>query len=188
MGTSTNHSSPKTPNWRLANASLGNININISRQSQEIWRAAIADRGDSLADALGDPLLANACSLANKYVLPSLAVQEYERSIFIAHAASLFLDLGRRALARSVAKKTGMSGFASELFAETAGYYASRYLPSFIGAPGRVETVSKAIELKEQILNRARETAKTYSVKSDSQGWKNYILKVLNSLQKGSTK
>lgn len=186
MGNSSNQSSPKTPNWRLAHAVLGNSNVSSERQSQELWRAAAADRGDHLAEALGSPLLANACVLATQTTSPSQAVREFEQSALDSHAASLALDLGKRALARSVANKTGPVGFASELFAETAGYYASRDLPSFVGAPGRIETTSKTIALKEQIRGHAREIAKTFSIETDPKGWRNYIIKVLNALQKGS--
>ena len=188
MGTSSNQPSPKTPNWRLANAVLGNPSASPERQHQELWRAAIGDQGDALAEALGNPLLANACTLSTRSKSPSEAIRRFEQSLLDSHNASLILDLGKRALVRTVAAKKGAAEFASELFAETVSYYASRDLPSFVGAKGRIPTTSDAIELKNQIRNHARKTARMFPVKTDPKGWKTYVSKVLDALQKGEKK
>ncbi len=185
MGTSSNQPSPKTPNWRLANSVLGNPNASPERQHQELWRAAIGDQGNALADALGNPLLANACILSARSKSPSEAIRRFEQSLLDSHNASLILDLGKRALARTVAAKQGSTGFASELFAETVSYYASRDLPSLVGAKGRISTTSDAIKLKNQIRDHARRIAKMIPVKTDPKGWKVYVSKVLDALQGG---
>jgi hypothetical protein len=188
MGTSSNQPSPKTPNWRLANAVLGVPSAGPERQRQEIWRAAMSDQGDALVDALGDPLLANACALSKLSISPSKAIERFEQSLLDSQNAGLILDLGKRALIRTVVAKKGAVGFASELFAETASYYASRDLPSFVGAKGRISTTSDAIELKNQIRGHTRKIAMMFPVKSDPRGWKNYVSKVLDALQKGGRK
>ena len=188
MGTSSNQPSPKTPNWGLANAVLGKPSASPERQNQELWRAAIGDQGDALLDALGSPLLANACVLSTKSSSPSEAIGGFEQSLLDSHNAGLMLDLGKRALIRTVVAKKGASGFASELFAETVSYYASRDLPSFVGAKGRISTTSDAIELKNQLRDHARKIAKKFPVKTDPKGWKDYVSKVLAELQKGERK
>lgn len=188
MGTSSNQPSPKTPSWRLANAVLGNPGASPERQHQELWRAAIGDQGDALLEALGGPLMANACALSKRSRSTVEAIGRFEQSLLRSHNASFILDLGKRALVRTVAAKKGAAGFASELFAETVSYYASRDLPSFVGAKGRIMTTSDAIELKNQIRHRAREIAKIFPVKTDPKGWKNYVSKVLDALQKGKEK
>ena len=188
MGTSSNQPSPKTPSWGLANAVLGKPSASPERQHQELWRAAIGDQGDALLEALGNPLLANACALSTRSRSPSEAIGRFDQSLLDSHNASLVLDLGKRALVRAVAAKKGATGFASELFAETVSYYASRDLPSFVGAKGRISTTSDAIELKNQIRDHARKIAKMFPVKTDPEGWKNYVSKVLAALQKGVKK
>jgi len=188
MGTSANQPSPKTPNWRLANAVLGNPSTSPERQHQELWRAAIGDQGDALVEALSNPLLANACALSKQSISPFEAIGRFEQSLLDSHNAGLILDLGKRALIRTVAGKKGVAGFASELFAETVSYYASRDLPSFVGAKGRISTTSDAIELKNQIREHTRKIAKMFPVKTDPKGWKNYVSKVLDALQKGEKK
>jgi hypothetical protein len=185
VGTSSNQPSPKTPSWRLAHAVLGNPNVDSERQGQELWRSAIADQGATLAEGLGGSLVAKACTLATRAKNPSEAIVQFEKSVLEKHAASLIIDFAKRALARSVAVKSGASGFASELFSETAAYYISRDLPSFVGAPGRIKTTSEAIALKNQVRNHAREIAKIFPVRTDPKGWRNYVSDVLSALRGG---
>jgi hypothetical protein len=185
LGTSSNQSSPKTPNWRIANAVLGNPSASPERQHEELWRAAIGDQGDALAEALGNPLLGNACALSARSKSPAEAIRQFDQSLLDSHNAGLILDLGKRALIRTVAAGKGAAAFAQELFAETISYYACRDLPSFVGAKGRISTTSDAIDLKDQIRNHARHIAKMFPVKTDPRGWKIYVSKVLGALQKG---
>jgi len=185
MGTSSNQRSPRTPNWRLAHAVIGRADVSASSQSQELWRAASGDQGDALLGGLGSPLLASACETAAKAQSPSQAVASFENTLINEGAAGIFLDLGARALARSVATKSGENGFASELFAEAVAYYASRDLPSYVAAPGRVKNTSDSIVLKEQLKSIARETAMKVPLKTDPKGWRDYVSKVLQNLQSG---
>lgn len=184
MGTSSNHRSPNTPNWNLTRSVLGNTQVSEDLQSREIWRAAIADRGDALKSDLGMPLLAAACSIASQATSTTEALSRFEQNVLSNHAASLMLDLGKRALARAVAAKSGADGFAAELFAETAAYYVSRDLPSFVVSHGRVKTTTEAITLKENLKSVARQAAKSVPVRADPAGWKDYVSRVLSTLQK----
>jgi hypothetical protein len=186
MGTSSNQSSPRTPNWRLAHAVLGRPDVDAPTQSQELWRAAQGDQGEALLDGLGSSLLAAACNAAAKAENPSQAMRTFEQSLIEQKAAGIFLDLGMRALAKSVAAKTGEVGFASELFAEATAYYASRDLPSFVAAAGRLSTTSDSIQLKDRLRSIAREAALNVPLKTDPKGWRAYVSKVLRSLQEGS--
>lgn len=183
MGTSSNHRSPNTPNWNVTRSVLGNPQVSEDLQSREIWRAAMADRGDALRNDLGMPLLAAACDIAARATSPIEALSRFEQSVLSNRAASLTLDLGKRALARAVATKSGADGFAAELFAETAAYYVSRDLPSFVASHGRVKTTTEAIALKEKLKTVARQAAKSIPVRTDPAGWKEYVSRVLTTLQ-----
>lgn len=186
MGTSTNQRSPNTPNWRLALAAIGSQMVPTDRQSEEIWKAVSAERGDHLYREIGSELLALAASIAREAKSPAEAVSTFNRSIIESHAAGLTLDLGRRALARAVASGTGPGGFASELFSEITSYYVARDLPSFVGAAGRVATTTECIKLKDDLRYIARRAAQESGpVKSDVRGWRTYVRSVLTALQKG---
>jgi hypothetical protein len=185
MGTSVNHPSPKTPNWDLAKAMLGHENVPLERQNEELWKAALADPVASLPSELGSALLAQACELAGKSTSPSDAIKSFDEVVLSKHTASLTLDMGRRALARTVANNAGSTGFAMELFSEAVSYYAARDLPSYIGAQGRISSPGDAINLKEKLRAITQDTVKKVGqVKTDISGWKTYVDNVLNALQR----
>jgi hypothetical protein len=186
MGTSTNQPSPNIPTWRLANAVLGRPDWTAERQSREIWRAATSDREGQLYRDLANPLLVEACRIAEGGQDPIRAGQYFHQRLNEDHAAGLALEMAKRALVRAAATQSGATGFASELFAEAASYYVSRDLPSFVGQSGRIATTTEAVHLKDQIRMVARETAlKTGPVKADIDSWQTYVSRVISALRGG---
>jgi hypothetical protein len=186
MGTSSNQGSPNTPSWRLARAMLAVPGIDLDRQSQELWRAASGDRGDHLYQDLGDKVLAEACRIAGSSHTPGEALRSYTECLVGSGTAGLAQDLGRRALLRAVASNSGSHGFAAELFSELAAYYASRDLPSFVGAAGRLGSIDQIMNLKTGLRNKAKDVALSISVRADAQGWRSYVKKVVDALKQGS--
>ena len=189
MGTSTNQASPNTPSWRLAKAVLGRKATPLERQSQEIWQAALADRGELLSLELANPLLAEACRLAEGRVAIDSALEFFHQRQTETYATSLILEIGKRALARACVAQSGGSGFASELFSETAAYYVARDLPSVVGARDLTSTTTQAINLKDAIKAIARDAASaTKLITTDPQGWQTYVSNVVAALRRGSSK
>src|SRR5438309_1952564 len=115
MGTSTNQRSPARPSWQLPQALLAREDVTSADQGIEIWRAASFDPETDITSRLSDPILANACALAQEAKSPSKAVEAYDGVLNEARAAGLFFDIARRALIRSVAQGQGSMGFAKEL-------------------------------------------------------------------------
>jgi hypothetical protein len=114
------------------------------------------------------------------------ALREYQGLLAREKRSGLAAEIGRRALARAVSSKQGSQGFAEELFAEAACYYASRDLPSFVGARGRVATTSGAIELKAKIKETSKRITKSVGKPAtDSDGWATYVKRVLSDLGGG---
>ena len=186
MGTSKNVASPNSPPWSPALAVLGRNGVPTSRQVQEIWRSALADRGPRLLDDFAAPALAAACRMAQGGVNVHHALREYESLLAREKKSGLAVEIGRRALARAVSSKQGSQGFAAELFAEAASYYASRDLPSFVGAEGRVPTTSAAIALKTGIKETSRRIAQEAGKPAtDAVGWASYVKRVLSDLRGG---
>ncbi|MGI9074284.1 MAG: hypothetical protein ACR2JB_23890 [Bryobacteraceae bacterium] len=184
MGTSRNDPSPPIPPWKPALAVLGRTDVPAERQSLEIWRAVAADRGERLLRDLANPTLAEACSLIAKGRSVSDALDAYDEATLHIADVGLAVDLGRRALARAAVNSSGPSGFASELFAEAVSYYASRDLPSFVAAPGRIANSSAALDLKENLRKIARKTASQAGEPPlDRRGWHRYVSRVLTALQ-----
>lgn len=184
MGTSRNDPSPSVPPWKPALAVLGRNDVPPERQSLEIWRAVAADRGERLIRDLANPTLAQACSLVAERRPVGEALGVYDEATLYLTDVGLAVDLGRRALARAAANRSGASGFAGELFAEAVSYYASRDLPSFVAAPGRIPNSSSALALKEHFRNIARRaTIRAGEPPVDRRGWQRYVGRVLTALQ-----
>jgi hypothetical protein len=187
MGTSTSAPSPDTPSWRIARQVLGRDAAPLARQSEEIWKAATADRGGRLASELASPVLAAAGSLAADIKSPVDALHAFNRLATEQRASGLTLEMGRRALVRAVASGGGTAAFGAELFAEAASYYASRDLSSFVGAAGRVSTSTDSIALKDGLRAIARGAASEAPVRTDSDGWSGYVRSTLAALTRGAT-
>lgn len=183
MGTSRSDPSPNSPPWRVAKAALGRADVPPDRQVQELWRAAIAERVALVESELGHPLVSRACDLAAAGLRPDDAVARYDEGLSEAHEAGFTFDLARRALARVAAAGGARDDFAAELFSEATSYLASRDLSSLIGAPGRVQTVSEAIQLKDQLRCVARECAREAGrAPSAADKWPTYVRSVLDRI------
>lgn len=184
MGTSRNDRSPNIPPWRPALAILGKTNTTPEQQIREIWRAAAADRGEKLLRDFSHEALANACKLVAQRSSLAAGLNAYDASTIHASDGGLAIEMGRRALARCLASKSSPTQFVGELFSEAVSYYCSRDLPSFVAAPGRIQSTSSAIKLKAELRKLTRESVKELGPpKYTGHAWKGYIDKVLKQLQ-----
>ena len=183
MGTSTNQRSPARPTWRLPQALLGRPDVSPDIQGAEIWRAASFDPETAVARRLSDPILANACAIAAKAVSPVEATRLYDSVLNETRTAGFIFDLARRALTRSVAKGSGVQGFAAELFAETVAYYASRDLPSYVGKYGRISTASEVIEFKKKLQQHTRDVVSREPLpKLSKDNWSTFVYHIVDKL------
>jgi hypothetical protein len=184
VGTSKNVPSPDTPPWKPLLAILGRTDVPPERQAQEIWRSAYAERGASLVDEFASPAVAAACGLVSTSNDVLAASAAFSGHLATAGRAGFANEIARRALLRAVSTNQGVAGFARELFAEATSYYVSRDLPSFVGARGRVESVSRGMEFKTQIKAIVRTTVATTGQPSpDPDGWANYAATVIRALR-----
>jgi hypothetical protein len=187
MGTSRNDRSPDTPNWKPVLAVIGNSNVEAERQNLEIWRAAVAENGPLLERSLGGPFLVQVCRVLGQRLEVANAVAEFDTAARVTKESTFVSDLARRAFIRSSARNDSASGFIEETFSEIVTYYASRDLPSYIGATGRISDVSQSVDLKKSLQKATREKVSAVGKPpTDSSGWKRYVVRVLAALQKES--
>jgi len=164
-------------------ASIGNPEVSAERQNLEIWRAAYAERGESLEREIGGPLLALACRSISQKLPLSTALASFDETASESGQSSFVLDLARRALIRSSARKDDVQAFVGETFAEIVNYYASRDLSSYIGASGRISNVTESVELKQRLSSITKEEVSSVGRPStDAEGWKRYVKRVLAAL------
>ena len=148
MGTSRNDRSPGTPPWKLVQAVLGHLKVPAERQNLELWRAAYKEAGAVLQTELSSSAIGHACELVNRQAPASEAVASYNRFLREHGDTGFFLDLARRALVRSVASRATAGQFMGEVFAEVVSYFASRDLPSYVGAADRIGNPQAAVSLE----------------------------------------
>lgn len=183
MGTSRNDPSPNVPAWRPAKAALGRRNLSPERQAQLLWQAANAERGSDLTESFAAPVFATACAIAARGDSVREALQGFDTAAAYGRAAGPIVDMGRRALARVAAQGGGAARFAGELFAEASAYYASRDLPSYVGAPQRVQTAAEAIALKGEIRRATVDVvSRVGAPPTDSTAWRGYVGDVVAQL------
>jgi hypothetical protein len=184
VGTSRNDRSPATPPWTIALAVLGAPEVPAERQCAEIWRAAVADRGERMFSNFSSESIAEACRLASAGLPPQEAIAIFNERTRYETQAGLVTDMARRAIARCAAKEGSATEFAAELFSEAVSYYASRDLASYVAAPGRVADSTSAIKLKDSLRNTTKEWVR--SVGRPGLGprqWARYVSRVLTRLQ-----
>jgi hypothetical protein len=193
MGTSSNQSSPRRdPSWIAARIALANSAFPVDRQSKELWRAAAADVDADLQRRIGDSVFAQAATLAQSHLSSEGAVTAFQNVLDKASAASVFTEIGKRALARASQSTQGSIGFAGELFAETASYYVSRDLPSVVGLNARPTSVKAALSIKQLVCNQARTAAASIAASSgifsnsksiSTREWRAYVSAVITALK-----
>lgn len=182
MGTSINEPSPRIPRWRPALAVLGS-DAPADRQSMEVWIAATRDRDGRLGADLGADAVGRAAAIADAANTAQEAHIAFEGMRQDTRASGLNVDFARRALMRACSHGGGSAQFARELFADVAGYYASRDLPSFVGSPGRVPTVSSSIALKQALAEVARAAVdESLERASPSANWRTLVEETLTVL------
>lgn len=184
MGTSRNDRSPLTPSWKLALAVIGKTDVSPDRQSMEIWRAAGTDRRAKLLQDLSHGALVVACGLVARRVSVHEGLEAYDTAARYESEGGLAIEMGRRALARSLAVGLSTTDFAGELFSEAVSYYVSRDLPSHVAAPGRIQTASDSIQLKDKLRKIARESVRRVGKpRIEGRHWREYVARVLAVLE-----
>jgi len=183
MGTSSNHRSPDVPSWRLARAMIGSDVAPPDQQSKELWRAASADPAADLIGYLGSERVYVAAKLSQGSSSPKEAAQAFGALVQQSGTAPFLDATTSRAMLRTVAKKGGMPQFAGELLAELIGHYASRDLPSYVGARGRIQKTSESIALKVRLQQIARDACKSPKVEvKDAKSWGRLIRAAVEQL------
>jgi hypothetical protein len=183
MGTSSNQRSRSIPTWLPARAVLGREGVAPDSQSRELWRAALGDQEALVRERLSSEVMRFACELASQKQPPNHSIARLDDFLQESPTPNLFDSIAKRALARAASKGGGRETFGAEVFAETASYLASRDIPSYVGAPGRIRSVNEAVELKAQLQERARTAAVNAPLKdTSSQRWRTYVANVLADL------
>jgi hypothetical protein len=149
----------------------------------------MAERGDRIFADLSQPLVRQALRIAQTEREPSQAMGAFDEAARKTGEASVYLDLCRRALGRAVAGGGGSTGLAAEFFSELTSYYASRDLPSVVGATNRVQSTGDAVALKSQLRSAAKaEVERLGPIAVDAKSWREAVSSLLQRLATGQAR
>lgn len=185
MGTSVNHRSPRTTNWRAVDISYTNPDISIQRTVQEIWRASVND-DFGLANHLGDPLVAQCIDILQSARSSTEASQKIGRAIALSGNASLAGDIARRAAIVAFGETDKTQSFIRSVFSEASNYLVSRDIPGFVGLSEKLRTVNDATVFKGAVIDEV--VSKVSSVPlpsqklSDPKIWSTFVSNVVRNL------
>ena len=183
MGTSRSDPSPSIPTWQPARRVLGQCQVPLERQHLEIWRATLAERGEDLKNELTAPAMLNARCLADEPLSPFEAARRFDAFLAENHAFGLSLEMGKRALIRTRSMDDTAQSFVQEVFSEVVSYLVSRDLPSFVGLPGRIATVSEVVAIKSSFRALTRDKVAQYGPPpAQPRQWEAYIGRVVRGL------
>lgn len=185
MGTSVNHRSPRTTNWRSVDISYTNTDITLQRTVQEIWRASLNDNS-GLANSLGGPLVAQCIDILQTASSSSEAAQKIGRAIALSGSASLAGDIARRAAVIAYGEVDRTRGFIQSIFSEASNHLISRDIPGFVGLSEKLKTVTDATSFKGAILREVNSNVATIPLPSqrisDPQIWNTFVSNVIRNL------
>lgn len=185
MGTSVNQSSPRTLNWRAAQAGYRDPSVPMERIASEIWRAALHQPTGNIGDMLAQPIVVQIGAL----VAESRSRVDLARksAVMVARSkqSSLAVDIARRAAMQVFGSHDTPSAFTARLFAEATSYLVSRDLPGYVGR-GRAHNVAESMQLKAQLASYvgglATEVQRPANLNARS--WPTYIREVVDHLRR----
>ena len=158
MGTSVNQSSPRTLNWKAAQAGYRDPKVSISRVASEVWRAALNQETGNIEQLLSQRIVARIGALlgetSSRMDLTRMSAIEIARS----KHSSLAAEIARRACTQVAGASDWRTAFTARLFAEATSYLVSRDLPGYVGL-GRLQNVAESMTFKSNLSQYAAEVA-----------------------------
>lgn len=188
MGTSVNQPSPKTINWRAAQATYRNADTPVERVLREMWRAATSQGGGNLANLLAQPIVARVREIVLRGGDATQVAMAASREIAESRQSSFAADIARRAAVQSVTAENRAQAYSERVFAEASNYLLSRDLPGYVGDVGRNKTVSDSFQFKRAVLEAAANVVRTVGPPPSNtpEAWHDHTTAVVDALKRRS--
>jgi len=186
MGTSINQSSPRTLNWKAAQAGYRDADVPISRVAAEVWRAAMNQPSGNLERLLAQPIVARIGALVEQSTSSLDLSRKSAFEIARSKQSTLATEIARRACVQVAGTKDWRADFTAKLFSEATAYLVSRDLPGFVGL-GRVHNVEEAVRFKSSLSQYAADVARRVERPRELTGrnWADHVKKVVKQLRGG---
>lgn len=184
MGTSMSHRSLPTLGWRSVNASYDDPRITPGRIAREIWRAAQQTPNADVLEQLSSQAMYSVFLIAQSTTQPLDAQKRCNALISESKSASLFMEMAKRAVVKSVGKEDQASEFVSHLFRETTNYFISRDLSGHLGSD-RISSLHDMIGLKTELIRTVGESiGRLELAPKNVRDWSTLIKRIAETLSK----
>jgi len=185
MGTSTCHRSPSTSlPWRFANVGYQNPGVTNDQLVRDIFIAVKATNGEEYVNSYSLPSIYSFVKMANTIKDPKDIEINADNEIVKNKDASIYVDIAKRALVKTITKKEKGENYISNLFAETAEYLVSRDVSGYLGSE-KIKKVKDIIKLKQQVRNIVIKESKKVKTKIKSErDLRTHVHKIINNLIK----
>lgn len=186
MGTSVNQPSPKTINWRAAQATYRNADVPVERVLREMWRAATNQAEGNLANLLSQPIIARVRDIALQGGDATQVAMAASREIAESRQSSFAAEIARRAAVQSVTAEDRAQAYSERVFAEASNYLLSRDLPGYVGDIGRNKTVSDSFQFKRAVLEAAANVVRLVGTPPSNtpEAWHDHTTAVVDALKR----
>jgi hypothetical protein len=183
VGTSVNQPSPKTINWRAAQATYRNADVPVLR---EMWRAATSQAEGNLASLLAQPIVARVRDIALQGGDATQVAMAASRAIAESGQSSFAAEIARRAAVQSVAAENRDQAYSERVFAEASNYLLSRDLPGYVGDVGRNKTVGDSFQFKRAVLEAAANVVRQVGPPQSGtpEAWHDHTTAVVDALKR----
>ena len=184
MGTSVNHASPKTLNWKAAHVGYRNAEVSVQRITSEIWRAATNQPHGDLATLLSAPIVAKLGQLASRAHDALDVSRSSSIEIVRTKSSSLAAEIARRAAVQATASPDRIGAYQRRLFAEATAYLVARDLPGFVGNK-RLRDIAESVNFKVEVANHVASIVEDIGAPRSLRpaAWKRHVEHVVSALQ-----
>lgn len=186
MGTSVNQPSPKTINWRAAQATYRNADVPVERVLREMWRAATNQAEGNLASLLAQPIIARVRDIALQGGDATQVAMAVSREIAESRQSSFAAVIAQRAAVQSVSAADRDQAYSERVFAEASNYLLSRDLPGYVGDIGRNKNVGDSYQFKRAVLEAATNVVRQVGTPSSNtpEAWHEHTTAVVDALKR----
>lgn len=185
MGTSVNQASPRTLSWNVVKAGYRSPAVPVARLVSEVWRAALNQTTDNMAQLLAQPVVARLGELATQARSSTDLARKTSQMLAQSKNSSLAADIARRAAIQSVGSRDRANTFSERVFAEATSYLVSRDLPGFVGGD-RARTVAESLKFRADLAGHVASLAREIGGprRLDSDTWARHVQTVIDGLRR----
>ena len=181
MGTSVNHSSPRTTGWTAVAAGYTHKHIPPERIATEVWRAAQSEIG--FVDTLSSPVMFSCYNAVRDAPTMDAAMGALDNAIRKSGNNSVVVEFAKRAVPLAFDKAVAHISWRANLFSQLTDYFVSRDAPGYVGPNGRFANVTELADFKKTLRQHVGAAVRTIAVDPTTpKQWQDFVRATLKKV------